>query len=64
MRVFPDDREPQHNRGADDKHSLSEDVVFLFFFSIFYPGEQRRREKALHHINKSATAQTGEIRFL
>lgn len=38
VRVFSDDREPQHNGGADDKHSLSEDV-FLFFFN---PREQRR----------------------
>lgn len=36
-RVFFDDREPQHNRGADDKHSLSEDVgmFFLFCFVLF-----------------------------
>lgn len=55
MRVFSDDREPQRNRGADDKYSLSEVVILLFFF--LNPGEQTRREKALHHVNKSATAQ-------
>lgn len=48
-RVFFDDREPQHNRGADDKHSLSEDIGMFFCFVLFCfnPGEQRRRERRL-----------------
>lgn len=57
-----------HNttEGADDKHSLSEEgggVVGLLFFFLLYPGEQRRRGTALHHINKLATAQMGRLFF-
>lgn len=49
MRVFPDDREPQHNRGADDKHSLSEDVVCFFFFCFLSRGAEEKREGSQSH---------------
>lgn len=45
MRVFPDDRKLQHNRGADKKHSLSEDVIFFF---LLFRGAEKSEASPSH----------------
>lgn len=54
-----------------ESHSTTEERVTntayrrgLCCFFLFYPGEQRRREKALYYINKSATAEISVLLFI
>lgn len=48
MRVFSEDREPQHNGGADDKDSLSGECHFCFSF-FKSGGVEKKREGPPSH---------------
>lgn len=50
MRMFSEDREPQHNGGEDDKDSLSGECHFCFFFFFFFKsGGVEKREGPPSH---------------